>query len=250
MALQQAARKQGPMPTIEDQAATERKRNSLLKDITRFNTEAVRYLGPEPVAEIPGTILYGDNTFEADWDIHPDYAEQEAAENDVATRLIALPSAIVNPERFPEILAFCTQELELRKGQANDVLTSIREIVGQLSFQWSKGVRLAPDKARATRARKSIEKIHRKLALESKSYQQIRSAMQRLGLPEAELQSVYRPLTPADISVSKAVKGPNERGESQTQLSWIWTTMHGLPGDRNYLTECTFTILLPVPADH
>jgi len=228
---------------VEDQAALEKRRTKLLTEIVKFNSEASNYLGQEAVNEAVGIILYGDDAFEADWDIYPDWAA-DGAEEDTAARAIALPSAIPHAERYAEVMHLRELELDLRRGEANDVLTAIREKVGQLSFQWSKGVRLAPDKARQTRARKSIDKVYRELLLKSKLYQRIRAAMQTLGMSAAELSGVYRPLLPEDILVSKAIKGPNERGESQTQLSWIWTTMHGLPGDQNYLTECMFILFI------
>jgi hypothetical protein len=227
---------------VEDQASLEKTRTSLLTDIAKFNNEAAQYLDQDELIEELGTILYGDDRFEAEWDKDEDWAADEAVE-DPAVHLIALPSALPCQEGCPEFTAVRDRELQLRRGQANDVLTTIREIVGQLSFQWSKGVRLAPDKVRQTRARKSIDKVHRQLSLKAKLYQWIRTAMKNLGMSEAELSGVYRPLSPSDISVSKAIKGPNERAESQTQLSWIWTTMHGTPGDPNYLTECMFRLV-------
>ena len=242
--MQQAAKRLGPYASVEDQASLEKTRTSLLTDISKFNKEAAQYLDHDEAIEELGTILYGDDCFEAEWDKDEDWAAEETAE-DPALHLIALPSALPCLEGCPEVTAVRDRELKLRRGQANDVLTAIREIVGQLSFQWSKGVRLAPDKTRQTRARKSIEKVHRQLSLKAKLYQRIRTAMKNLGMSEVELDGVYRPLSPADISVSKAIKGPNERGESQTQLSWIWTTMHGTPGDTNYLTECMFQLASP-----
>lgn len=196
----------------------------------------------EAIDNALGTILYGDDSFEADWDVYLQWAA-DAMDEDPAAQLIALPSAISFPERFPHLAPLREQELDLRRGQANDVLATIRQIVGQLSFQWKKGVRLAPDKARATRARKSIEKVHRQLALKAKLYERIRIAMEKLGMPPLELASDYRPLLPGDLAVSKAVKAPNARGESQAQLSWIWTSVPGLTQDDNHLLECKVAIL-------
>ncbi len=185
-----------------------------------------------------GSILYGDNSFEAPWDIDPDASGLD--DNDPATNVIALPSALSLTGELRNVQALREGELELRRGQANEVLATIRQIVGQLSFQWVKGVRLAPDKARVTRARKSIQTVHRRLALQSQLYRHIRSAMATLGMDAGELDTIYQPLSAADISVSKAIKEPNERGASQTQLSWIWTTFPGVTEDQNYLTECTY----------
>ena len=237
--LQQTARKQGRWVGLEEQVALEKRSHNLSIQIQKFNAEARKYIVDEAIDEVVGSILYGDDTFEPDWDIDLEAVEVPPLNlQHPATQLIALPSAIPSPERFSGIQTLRARELTLRRGQANDSLSGIRQIVGQLSFQWKKGVRLAPDKARTMRMRKSIEAIHRKLSLQAKIYQHIRLRMQGLGMDEGELNTVYQPLSPGDIAMSKAIKGPNERGESQAQLSWIWTSFPGVTEDQNYLTEC------------
>jgi hypothetical protein len=57
-------------------------------------------------------------------------------------------------------------------------------------------------------------------------------------MSDLELEDSYKLLRPEDVQTSKSVQGPNERGEKQTQLSWIWTTFPGLNQDDNYLIEC------------
>jgi hypothetical protein len=63
--------------------------------------------------------------------------------------------------------------------------------------------------------------------------------MMSLGLELDTLESVYKPLTQGDISVSSAVSNPNVAGSSRTKLSWIWTTHQGMmDANDNHLTEC------------
>lgn len=230
-------RKQGHWIGLQEQAALEKRTNNLCIQIQKFNIEARKYIADEAVNEVIGWITYGDDSFEADWDV-PETDAPPLNTDNPAAQLLPLPSAIPSPERFPEVETLRAMELTLRRGQANDCLAGIRQIVGQLSFQWKKGVRLAPDKARATRMRRSIEATHRKLSLQAKFYQHIRLAMQGLGIDPGEINTVYQHLSPTDIQISKAIKGPNERGERQTQLSWIWTSFPGVTEDQNYLTEC------------
>ena len=230
------------MPT--EQAEWEKARSNLLSQIRKFNNEARKHLGDEALSDTTGVIIFGGNKFEDERDVI-EGNERPAATDDPLVQAIALPSVLANPGQYPHLADIRRKELELRRGLANDILSDIRQTVGQLSFQWRKGVRPAPDKARTTRARTAAAAIRSKLALEAKFYNQVRQSMERLGMSQLELENGYKMLHPEDIAISLAVQGPNERGEKQKQLSWIWTTFPGLNQDDNYLTECTYICLSP-----
>ena len=123
---------------IEEQAILERERAKLLRQIQQFNANAKKYIPEEDLDIMAGSILYGDNSFEAPWDIDPDAGGLD--DNDPATNVIALPSTLSLTGELRNVQALREGELELRRGQANEVLATIRQIVGQLSFQWVKGV--------------------------------------------------------------------------------------------------------------
>jgi hypothetical protein len=235
--LQQAANKLGKTPIPTEQAEWEKQRSNVLAQIRKFNLEARKHLGDEAVSDTTGTMIFGGNEFEAQWDIDEDDHLILSAE-DPLVQVVALPSGVKDPSRYQNLTAIRKKELELRRGLANDILADIRQTVGQLSFQWTKGISKAPDKKRKLRARTAVAVVHRRLALQAKFYNQVRQAMLRLGMSELELEDSYKLLRPEDIRTSKAVQGPNERGEKQMQLSWIWTTFPGLTQDDNYLTEC------------
>lgn len=237
MELQQAANKLGKTPIPTEQAEWEKQRSNVLAQIRKFNLEARKYLGDEAVSDTTGTMIFGGNEFEAEWDVVEDVHSIPAAD-DPLVQVVALPSVLNDPGRYQHLTAIRKKELDLRRGLANDILSDIRQTVGQLSFQWKKGIRKAPDKKRASRARTAVAVVHRKLALQAKFYNQVREAMRRLGMSNLELEDSYKLLRPEDVRTSKVVQGPNERGEKQTQLSWIWTTFPGLNQDDNYLTEC------------
>jgi hypothetical protein len=136
---------------------------------------------------------------------------------------------------------FLRQEFELRKGHANDTLASIRRIIGQEAFQYKKILRPAVDKVHRTRARVSIQGVHRQLVLQSRIYMRTRKAIITLGLEPILVSSVYQTLVNKDIQVSSAIADPNVAGSSALKLSWIWTTHQGI-GEfgptSNHLTEC------------
>lgn len=237
MELQQAANKLGKTPIPTEQAEWEKDRTNLLSQIRKFNNDARKHLGDEAVSDTTGVIIFGGNEFEDERDV-VDGDRASIATDDPLVQVVALPSVLTDPGRYSHLAELRKKELELRRGLANDLLSDIRQTVGQLSFQWRKGIRPAPDKVRTTRARTTAAAIRRRLALQAKFYNQVRGSMQRLGMSPIQLENGYKLLRPEDIALSKAVQGPNERGEKQTQLSWIWTTFPGLNQDDNYLTEC------------
>ena len=70
----------------------------------------------------------------------------------------------------------------------------------------------------------------------------MRQALESLGMEPQLLLTTYQVLEKDDLKVSAAVGDPNQRGLSQTSLSWIWTTVHGSLSSNNYLTECMYTL--------
>jgi hypothetical protein len=228
----------GRKPTAEKISSLAKQRDKLVKSMATFNADSQRYLGVEAFKECQGLIKLGAIDFESDWDpidppdIHPNGAQPE-------TFLIALPSALP-PQSSHRLLLIrlITTELELRKGHANDCLAEMRTSIGQQAFQCKKLLKPALTKVHRTRARSSIQIVHRTLILQTRIYNRTRNAMLSLGMELDALDSVYKPLTKDDISVSSAVVDPNVTGSSRTKLSWIWTTHQGIQANDNHLTEC------------
>ena len=206
--------------------------------MTSFNTDSQKYLGVDAFKECLGLIEVGGTDFENDWDpIDPPDKPPNGARPE--TFSIALPSALPKESSNRLLLIqLMKKELELRKGHANDCLATMRSIIGQEAFQYKKILRPAHDKVHRTRARSSIQTVHRTLILQSRLYKRTRNAMLSLNMDLAILDSHYKELTKKDIQVSSAVADPNIPGSSQTKLSWIWTTHQGVQANDNHLTEC------------
>lgn len=205
-----------------------------------FNSDCQKYLGIEAFKECLGFIELGATDFEIDWDpidppsIHPGGAQPESF-------CIALPSALPqNSTNRSLLIRLMEIELELRKGHANDCLADMRTTIGQQAYQCKKNLKSAQTKVHRTRARSSIQSINRTLILQTRFYNRTRKAMLNLGMELDSLNSIYKPLTKEDISVSSAVADPNVAGSSRMKLSWIWTTHQGISVNDNHLTECKF----------
>ena len=228
----------GRQPTAEKIASLAKLRDKLVKSMATFNTDCQKYLGVEAFKECLKDIELGATDFESDWDpidppvIHPNGAQPESLS-------IALPSTLpMESSHRVLLIRLMTTELELRKGHANDCLAEMRTTIGQQAYQCKKLLKPAVTKVHRTRARSSIQNIHRTLILQTRIYNRTRNALLSLGMELDSLDSVYKPLTKDDISVSSAVSDPNVAGSSQTKLSWIWTTHQGIAVNDNHLTEC------------
>lgn len=228
----------GRQPTAEKISSLAKQRDKLVRSMATFNADCQKYLGVEAFKECLGLIELGATDFESEWDpidpplIYPNGAQPESFS-------IALPSALPPQSSHRDLLLrLLTVELELRKGHANDCLTEIRTTIGQQAYQCKKLLKPAQTKVHRTRARSSIQNVHRTLILQTRIYNRTRDAMLSLGIELETLDSLYKPLTKDDISVSSAVSDPNVAGSSHTKLSWIWTTHQGIGVNDNHLTEC------------
>jgi hypothetical protein len=203
-----------------------------------FNADCQKYLGVEAFNECLGLIELGAADFESDWDpIDPPVMLLNGAQPESLS--IALPSALpLQSSHRVLLIRLLTTELELRKGYANDCLAEMRTTIGQQAYQCKKLLKPALTKVHRTRARSSIQNVHRTLILQTRIYNRTRNAMLSIGMELETLDSVYKPLTKDDINVSSAVADPNVAGSSKTKLSWIWTTHQGIGVNDNHLTEC------------
>ncbi|PPR03993.1 hypothetical protein CVT26_001037, partial [Gymnopilus dilepis] len=221
--LQVYIRRVGQTPTRSERLDIAARRDRLRGRVHEFQKEALSiiddlsldYLSPGPLSisffdlldDIPGGLS----------GLGFDAAGPEC------TRL-ALPSAF--PKEYLTKLAsvdICQLELELRRGQANNILESIRLAISQKSFQYTGNLRMADKKTIMTRARASIPELAHQISKQRRFYTACRQAMVNLGIAQDELVNIYRPIVDDDVQTSTAVIEPNMPGLSRKQLSWIWT---------------------------
>jgi hypothetical protein len=242
----------GRHPTAESVSTLAKQRDRLINSLGKFNVDSRKYLGLEAYNECIGEdeseggwedATEALNTeFEPYWD-PVDLPDISATLTRPETFAIAMPSALPASSAHRQPLArLLNMEMELRRGHANDCLGSIRRTIGQEAFEYKKVLRPAHDKIHQTRARTSIQNIHRGLVLQARIYKRTREAMIKLGIDLESVESLYKPLTAQDIKVSSAINDPNKAGSTRTKLSWIWTLHQGVQTNDNHLTECGFLI--------
>ena len=127
-----------------------------------------------------------------------------------------IPSTCISSDR-----AYVHIELGLRIQQAARLLTLLRNLIADKSFQYSHVIRVAPTKGVRTRARSTIAQLNNRIAFYCRVYGKCRAAIVKLGADIATLNK-YRVLLRQDVCSSSALLNPNEPGSSKHQLSWIW----------------------------
>jgi hypothetical protein len=114
-------------------------------------------------------------------------------------------------------------ELNLRIHQAARILSALRDLIAEKSFQFSHVIRVAPRKGVRTRSRSVVAKINFRMSYHCRVYNQCRRVMVRLGADHMILDK-FRVLQKEDLRSSSAVLDPNEPGSTRHRLSWIWQT--------------------------
>ena len=228
----------GKRPSADKRAALGKRRDSLVKALSRFNLDALKYLSVEAYNEIAGHVERTVDDYDDEWDpVDPPAIQPTEPQPELAC--LPMPSSLPRGSDQRVFLHhLIRKELELRKGHANDCLAAVRQILAQEAFQYKKILRAARDKVHRTRARSSIQKVHRSLVLQSRIYSRTRKAMESLGIDPVLFETEYQVLSRSDIHVSTAIVDPNEWGQSQMRLSWILTVQQGISPTDNHLTEC------------
>ncbi|KIM35993.1 hypothetical protein M413DRAFT_47570, partial [Hebeloma cylindrosporum] len=219
------------------------RRDRLRTRIDRFQTEILKLLDDDALAHLIG-----------DASIIPFYPDQDAgqpAEDLPALELfldepgthpekmkIALPS--VFPAQYMARVGMDTlrdQELQLRRGQANDALHSIRLAIGQKSFQYTSNMRHVDPNAPVTRPRAAIHALGRQISALRRVYAKCREAMVKLNIPQQELLSFYRVIEDSDVKTDTSIQEPNHPGSARDKLSWIFTSVQAETSPDNALSE-------------
>lgn len=150
----------------------------------------------------------------------------------------ALPPHVNKINFGAELACLRSAELNLRIEQAETILTALRDLIAEKSFQYSHVLRVAPRKGVRTRARSTITQLDSRLGHLCRVYTQCRSSMVKLDADDGVLLK-FRVLVRHDIGCSSALLNPNEPGSSQLKLSWIWQTAQSSERSSEGLRECT-----------
>jgi hypothetical protein len=144
-------------------------------------------------------------------------------------------------------LAECTElgaddliplEIELRIGQANDSLESLRVHLSHKAILFRTVVQHAKSQWTSTRAWSQVTSIGKAIKLNACIYKSTRNKMLSLGI-DADVIAKYKPLTQEHLKVSAAIAEPNACGQCNDMLAWFWSANStGTSEDNDWMNEC------------
>jgi hypothetical protein len=114
-------------------------------------------------------------------------------------------------------------EIRHRIMQARREVNRLRDIIADISFQYSNVIRGSVRKSVRTTAQKRVKSLHNELVLHARIYTRCRSRLIALNC-EGRWLKVFRVLNRSDLRASTAILRPNIPGASSLQLSWLWQT--------------------------
>ena len=114
-------------------------------------------------------------------------------------------------------------EICLRVKQAQRQINRLREIVADISFQYTHVIPEAVRKSPRTAAHKRIKALHNQRSFNARIYARCRNKLIALNCDQQVLR-VFRVLTREDLHASSEIHSPNSLGSSKLKLSWIWQT--------------------------
>ena len=116
------------------------------------------------------------------------------------------------------------KEMELRRGEANDALDSVRLCIKQLSVNLAFKKKEIRGQRDNTRAQSILKSGIRERDKHMQKYHEAQAAMIRLGM--APDNTTYRPLRDTDLWMKGIVEG-HVLGDGRREESWIWKTGFG-----------------------
>ena len=151
--------------------------------------------------------------------------------------LLSLPSAFTTDERHCHgLAALALQEVELRKGQANDALQSLCLALGQKTMLYRVKVRNQQASTGKTRTWKEVGNATYKVTRYARSYERARKALEGLGCLN---QDIYKPLQEKDLSMSADILEENRYNQKNDELAWFWRIGDGnIVDPQCWMAEC------------
>ena len=114
-------------------------------------------------------------------------------------------------------------EIHQQKRQAHWQIVRLRDIIADISFQYSHVIQGTIRRSVRATAQKRIKSLQNELVLHARIYSHCRTRLIALQCDERWLR-IFRVLTRSDLKASTAILQPNLPGSSSLKLSWIWQT--------------------------
>lgn len=246
--LRRHVRTLGSRSSLEDKVNVQERRLRLQAEIDSFSVLASTFLSVDHDDNDPFDEPYldGDASDASDnYSIHPDgvYGSTTLPPEKFT---INLPSSL-GPEwcRRATNKNIVDEEIDLRKGQANDALHQIRIALAQKSFQFRTSIRNADSQQKKTRAWHDLHNLESSVRHHTSIYRDARQALVRLAANSETLRR-YQVLRPEHLKVSTAVVDVRIPSRSEATLAWFWNMdVSGDTASDTWMSECMFSFTLP-----
>ena len=244
--------KQSKHRTTSEKTSIEDRRRKLEGRLNRFNQKAEEFIGDgaeEDLDVLPQFTGWEesnegfDGNEEEAWDSE-DEDEDENSEKPETTR-ICMPSSLNSQDiQRLDLKVLAAQELELRKGQANDCLQGLRLALGHKSILYRNKARSSKSSVDKTRVKGDIKATAIKVDKHVRAYRRARKALEHLGANDFTLAK-FQKLQTADLKLSADITEENRVGQRSDTLPWFWR-LDVKNADQNdaWMQECGFLFIL------
>jgi hypothetical protein len=235
--------------TTSEKTSIEERRRRLEERMDQFNQKAEEFSGnaEDDLDILPQFTGWeeGDNDndcrmAEESLDVWEEVDEEENSEKP-ETAPICLPSCLkLEDIQRLGLGIIASQELELRKGQANDSLQGLRLALGHKAVLYRTKVRNAKSSMDKTRAWDDIKVANLKVNKHIRAYRRARRALEHLGADDATLAR-FQKLQTKHLKISADITEENRVGQRSDTLPWFWR-LDGQNEDQHdtWMQECKF----------
>jgi hypothetical protein len=146
---------------------------------------------------------------------------------------------------LPEVLGAAREfEIELRVGEANDTLASIREGIAYKSYTYLENIGPAKSKVKKTRGWTTIKTQDDELKTHVRRYKECRKALVQLRANN-EILRRFQVLSEKEghLRTVTAIAEPNARGQMSEKAVWFWgMDMADKANGNPYMGECEWLV--------
>jgi len=232
---------------MDEKERFQERREELQSKVRAFQQQGIRFIpldAPTSSDSTQVSPMAGDSGESDDdegffLDGKSEWEEDEDVEVPIERAVLGLPSSFSEVSRTRMgLLHLARIEIELREGQANDALESLRAGLAEKSLRFRTEVKPAKGHKTMTRAWDSIHRADVQIKAAVQSYRLARSALQRLGAGK-DLLDQYQEIEKKDLKMSSDIVEENRVGQRSSELPWFWRLDRKCHTNRGeFLEEC------------
>jgi len=237
---------------MDEKQRFQERREELQSKVRMFHQQGIGFIPLDAPTVAPSEVsAMASDSGESDddegffMDNEAEWEEDEDVETPIERAWLGLPSSFDAAVRSQMgIVRLAGVETELREGQANDALESLRAGLAEKSLRFRTEVKPAKSHKKMTRAWDSVHRADVQIKAAVQSYHLARSALQRLGAGK-HLLDQFQEIQKKDLKMSGDIVEENRVGQRSSELAWFWRLDQKRHTDRGeFLKECRGPALL------